>query len=75
MTMDAEVVPFLVMWIVATTCGAIWPAKIFLFTALALVHEFHGTWLKNREESGERGVVDADGASERALGERMQDLT
>lgn len=54
MTMDAEVVPFLVMWIVATTCGAIWPAKIFLFTVLALVHEFHGTWRKEREKNKER---------------------
>lgn len=53
MSMDAEVVPFLVMWIVATTCGAIWPAKIFLFTVLALVHEFHGTWLKERERKRE----------------------
>lgn len=54
MSMDAEVVPFLVMWIVATTCGAIWPAKIFLFTVLALVHEFHGTWLKEKERKRER---------------------
>ena len=54
MSMDAEVVPFLVMWIVATTCGAILPAKIFLFTVLALVHEFHGTWLKERRRKVER---------------------
>lgn len=54
MTIDAEVVPFLVMWIVATICGAIWPAKIFLFTVLALVHEFHGTWLKERGRKVER---------------------
>lgn len=54
MSIDAEVAPFLIMWIVATTCGAIWPAKLFLFTALALIHEFHGKWLKKRETKKER---------------------
>ena len=54
MSMDAEVVPFLVMWIVATTCGAILPAKIILFTVLALLHEFHGTWLEERRRKAER---------------------